>query len=311
VTSRFSFPRVQVIPEVDRASFQVDGVERLAYHFGVGGSRPFLFPVKGPSGAHLTRMGHPVPRGNDHRKSVWLGHETIDGVNFREERPNSDTRIRHQAVKVYHDGVDFGGIVADLLWWSAGRALLRNELTVVLQPQDAGDAAIDVQCRFEAVDGPVEFGPTSFGFLAVQLATTLSEQFGGGSARNDRGARGTRGVHNCRSRWVDYSGPSRPGVVEGVCYMDHPDNPYHPTLWHVGGDGLLGAAFNMQSAFGVATDHPLMLRYRLLAHGGAPSVANLDSAWERYASTAPYVVQDTPNGGVPMITRGRSSGGRA
>ena len=52
-------PRLQVVPMPDdQASFQRDGVEITRYHFGPGLERPFLFPVVGPSGRSLTRMGH-------------------------------------------------------------------------------------------------------------------------------------------------------------------------------------------------------------------------------------------------------------
>lgn len=53
-------PRMQVIPmPYHQASFQRDGVEITRYHFGPGLHRPFLFPIIGPSGRSLTRMGHP------------------------------------------------------------------------------------------------------------------------------------------------------------------------------------------------------------------------------------------------------------
>ncbi|HEU5115345.1 MAG TPA: hypothetical protein VFT74_01575, partial [Isosphaeraceae bacterium] len=61
--SDFDFPRVQVLPQIQRASFRLDGVERLGYEFAPGESRPFFYPLLGPSGAELTRMGHPNPVG--------------------------------------------------------------------------------------------------------------------------------------------------------------------------------------------------------------------------------------------------------
>ena len=46
-----AFPRIQVIPQIGRASLCIDGAERVGYEFGEGAARPFLFPVIGPSGA--------------------------------------------------------------------------------------------------------------------------------------------------------------------------------------------------------------------------------------------------------------------
>src|SRR5205814_1291733 len=106
----FRFPRVQALPQIDRASLRIDGVERVGYEFGTGGPRPFVYPVVGPSGAMLTRMGHPNPVGHEHHKSVWFGHQKIAGVNFWEERPNSDIQVRHQRVVLYQDGDDWAGL---------------------------------------------------------------------------------------------------------------------------------------------------------------------------------------------------------
>src|SRR4051794_15585047 len=154
----FEFPAVQALPEVDRASLRIDGVERVGYDFGAGTTRPFLFPIIGPSGRGLTRMGHPNPVGHEHHKSAWFGHEKVAGVNFWADRPGSDVRIRHRRVELYQDGVDRGGLVADLDWWADGRTLLRHRLMIVLEPREGGGFVLDFQSRFESTGAPVELG---------------------------------------------------------------------------------------------------------------------------------------------------------
>jgi hypothetical protein len=298
-----TFPRVQVLPGVDRASFRVDGAERVVYEFGLGQKRPFLFPVLGPSGAPLTRMGHPNPVGHEHHKSVWFGHQKVSGVNFWEERAGNDVRVRHRRVTVYHDGSDWGGLAAELDWWANGRSLLHHTLIVALQPLEVGDYALDLQSRFEVRDAPVELGRTNFGFLGVRVAKTVSEQFGAGTLRNDRGLEGEAALFGGSSRWVDYSGPTRPGQVEGICYMDHPDNPHHPTPWHVRRDGWMEAAFNLREGFGVARDHPLDLRYRLLVHAGRPSTDALQKMWEAFSATPAYGVVPARGTALPALVR--------
>lgn len=301
-------PRVQVIPEVDRASFRIDGAERLGYEFGPTSSRPFFYPLVGPSGATLTRMGHPNPVGHEHHKSIWFGHQQVNGVNFWEEPRNADTRIRHRRVTLYHDGDEFGGMAADLDWWSLGRTLLRQTLVVVLEPLGPAGFAVEFQSRFESAGAPVELGRTNFGFLGVRVAKTLSEQFGGGVLSNDSGARGEAAIFGRRSRWVDYTGPSRSDQVEGLCLMDHPDNPHHPTPWHVRRDGWMEPAFNLAESYGVAVGHPLDLRYRLLVHRGDPTLASLLAAWDDFARRPPYVVRPGSAGGLATLARERRSG---
>lgn len=137
MTGSFVFPRVQAIPQIGRVALCVDGVERVGYEFGEGTSRPFLFPLIGPSGSMLTRLGHPNPIGHEHHKSVWFGHQSVGGINFWEEQPGTDVRIRHRRVRLFHDGHDWGGLTAELDWWGGGRSVLSQQLTIAVAPRRA------------------------------------------------------------------------------------------------------------------------------------------------------------------------------
>ncbi len=156
---------------------------------------------------------------------------------------------------------------------------------MTIQASGHDGLAIDLHSRFDSPHGgPVALGKTDFGFLGLQVARTMSERFGGGRLTNASGARGERAVMGKRSRWVDYSGPSAPGRIDGICFMDHPSNDGHPTPWHACADGWVGASFNRESPHGVALDHPLILGYRLFVHSGAADPAVLDRVWQQFAS---------------------------
>jgi hypothetical protein len=300
----YVFPRVQAIPQIGRASLSIDGRERLGYEFGEGASRPFLYPLVGPAGACLTRMGHPNPVGHEHHKSIWFGHQRVAGINFWEEKAGTDIRIRQRRVLAYQDGIDWGGLVAECDWWAHGRSILRQLLTIVLEPARDGGFALDLQSRFESADGvPVELGPTNFGFFGVRVAKTLSERFGGGTVIGAEGLQGESSLLGKPSRWVDYSGPIAPGKTEGICVMDHPSNPGHPVRWHVRGDGWLGPSFNRDSVYGVAKCHDLNLRYRLLVHAGRTDRDALDKAWNTFATTPPYEITPGRGGGLTSLCR--------
>src|SRR5262245_38863865 len=77
-------PLMQAIPLPDhQISFQRDGVELSRYHFDPASKRPFIFPVNGPSGRSLTRMGHPhEPESHSHHNSVWISHKDVNGTDF-------------------------------------------------------------------------------------------------------------------------------------------------------------------------------------------------------------------------------------
>lgn len=308
---RFAFPRVQVIPEPTRASFRVGGVERLGYDFGVGQVRPFLYPILGPSGAPLTRMGHPDPVGHEHHKSAWFGHLSVAGLDFWADRPNGDLRIVHRRVVAYEDGDAGGGLAADLEWRKGAVVVLKQRLILWLEspPHAGGLSTLDVQSRFESPDGrPVALGKTNFGFFGVRVAKTMSERFGGGTLTNAEGATGEPAIFGKRSAWVDYSGPTGPASVEGIAYLDHPSNPHHPIPWHVRSDGWMEAAFNLEEGYGVAADHPLDLRYRLCLHSGNAQMARIPVAWVEFKESRPLEVVKLPNG-LPGLRRSGRAGG--
>jgi hypothetical protein len=242
--------------------------------------------------------------GHEHHKSVWFGHQKVSGVNFWEERAGTDVRVRHKRVVLFHDGPEWGGLAAEWDWWAQGQALMRQRLVIGIEPQADGGFALDLQSRFDAADGPVELGQTNFGFLGVRVAKTLSEQFGGGQLTSSEGGRGEPEIFGKRARWVDYSGPVAPWRIEGITYFDHPSNPGHPTHWHVRKDGWMEAAFNLAQGYGIAKDHPLELRYRLLIHAGPARRADIDEACERFAALPPYVEKPAQGQNLPGLVRG-------
>ena len=131
----------------------------------------------------------------------------------------------------------------------------------------------------------------------------MSEQFGGGRLTNAQGSMGESSVMGQPSPWVDYSGASAPGKVEGVCFMDHPSNPGHAVRWHVRADGWMGPSLTRESGYGIARDHPLLLRYRLLVHAGPASPRDLARHWEVFAATPAYSIIPPHRGSLGALER--------
>src|ERR1051325_1669482 len=74
-------PEMQALPLPNHEiSFQRNGTEIARYYFGPDLRRPFVFPIIGPSGRSLTRMGHPRdPESHSHHNSVWISHPDVNG----------------------------------------------------------------------------------------------------------------------------------------------------------------------------------------------------------------------------------------
>jgi hypothetical protein len=172
----------------------------------------------------------------------------------------------------YQDG-DVEAVMAVRLGWyrADGTRLLEQELVAGLRPLPEGESWLELQATFRpgSAAGEVRLGKTNFGFLAVRVAKSISEYFGGGELSNSRGGRHEAALFAQPAEWVDYSGPVPPqGATEGITYFDHPSNPGHPAKWHVRADGWMGASLCLDEGKVVSSEGPLRLRYLLHAHAG-------------------------------------------
>jgi hypothetical protein len=282
----YQLPRVQVVPQPDdQVAFEVDGRERLRWHFGRRSPRPFLFPLLGPGGRSVTRLGHPAAPDHDHHRSLWLGHHDVGGVNFWEERGGAQ-QIRQDEWVHYQDGADEAALAVRLGWYDAhGVRLLRTDLILAVRPLDGGATWLEAQLTFRpALDG-LPLGKTNFGFLGLRVAASLSAHYGGGRLTGSGGGQGEAALFAKAGPWMDYSGPLTPAGWEGVTWFDHPSNPNHPTSWHVRDDGWMSAAFNLRDGGMLRQDPPLVLRYGWHVHGGDVDVAAAGERFRAFAAT--------------------------
>jgi len=281
-------PRAQVIPQpYDQVSFQREGTEIARYHFGNELRRPFVFPLVGPSGRSVTRMGHPRdPETHSHHNSVWVSHNSVNGVSFWDDR--SHGRIVHQRVeKLEDEGGDVAAVVTANDWVdeSSGTVLLKERRRTEVRLLDGGEWMLIIDLQLEPGGAaPVTFGKTPFGLLGVRMAKTIGVHDGGGTIRNSEGGVDEKRVLWKRAKWVDYSGPIAPNAVEGVTLMDHPANPNHPAFFHVRDDGWMGTSLTYDTERTIEPAKPLKLRYGLYVHAGALEPERLNRRWEEFAS---------------------------
>jgi hypothetical protein len=286
-----------LIPLADhQVSLVIDDRERLRWHFGAAYHRPYFFPLNGPSGTSLTRMGHPGAPNHDHHQSVWFAHHKVLGIDFWAN--NLPPRIRQKEWIAYVDG-DEEAVMAVKLGWFDGhdpRELLEQELIVAIRPggpADTGAAAetlVEIQSTFRPTADMLEFGKTNFGFLAVRVAKNLSAHFGGGVITDSEGRTGEPAIFGQRARWLDYSGPVAGGKTEGITYFDHPTNAGAPTHWHVREDGWMGASACFAGPVVTTKTQPLVLRYLLHAHAAKIDSARAERVAEQFGDRSPFVV---------------------
>jgi hypothetical protein len=266
----------------DQASFQRDGVELTRYHFGAGLHRPFLFPVVGPSGRSLTRMGHPHdPESHSHHNSVWLSHHDVNGTNFWSD--GGKGKIRHKRIVKFEDADERAYLVAENEWINNdGKILLLETRRVTVFPLTDGEWLLTIDMELKAKNGTVTLGKTPFGMIGVRMAKTIGVNDGGGKIRNSEGAVNEKEVFWKHARWVDYSGAITNEKIEGITLFDHPDNPNFPACFHVRNDGWMGASLTFDGPRQIQLNEPMHLRYGLYVHSNMKSSEAINTQWKRF-----------------------------
>lgn len=294
----YRIPQCRVVPlPDDQVAFEIDGRERLRWHFGSASPRPFFYPFIGPTGTSLTRMGHPGAPNHDHHRSIWFAHQKVLGIDFWSDQ--TDARIRQKQWLAYEDG-DAEARMAVLLGWYDGhdpQELLEQEVVAAVRPGPDGEMFLDLQSTFRPKADMLEFGQTNFGFLAVRVAANLSEHFGGGQLTSSEGRRGEQAIFGTRATWMDYSGPvpdiaggREPAGIEGITYFDHPTNPGSPVAWHVREDGWMGASVCMHEPVTTTRAKPLILRFLLHAHRGSINSDRANHIAAEFATRPAYEI---------------------
>jgi hypothetical protein len=153
---------------------------------------------------------------------------------------------------------------------------------------------IDFEIAIHASNGDVTLGDTKEGSMAIRLAPTMQMEgkVAQGHIVNSEGQR-DKDVWGKRAVWCDCCGPVN-GQVVGVAIFDHPQNPKHPTWWHVRAYGLFAAnPFGVHDFEGkpagtgnivVPAGQSLTFKYRFYFHKGDEKQGQVAEHYREYAA---------------------------
>ena len=288
--------------------FSVGESDFTTYNYGSDVVRPYFYPLYIGSGIGITRnwpMISDVENETDdhpHHKGLYTAQGEVNGVDNWGEGEGHGYQI-HDGFDEVFEGPVAGGFAERLLWTDADRQpnlAERRRITIYSTP--AGVRIIDYDVTFSAEFGDVILGDTKEGgLLSVRVATSMDgERPDGGTILNSFGGKTEAETWGKRAQWCDYSGPIR-GDWYGICMMDHPGNPRHPTYWHVRDYGLMTA-----NCFGVhhftadpenRKDFPIpegasvTWRYRALLHAGRSELTQLTRCYHDFANPPQITVE--------------------
>lgn len=254
-----------------------------------GAPKPFLFPLLAPGGVSVVRGWpiEPVPgdsTDHPHHRGAWIGHGDVNGMDAWEENPKRLGRIRVVSLDV-QGGPVAGHADLRLEWVShTGETVAREQRTYRFWSVDGQARLYDVVSVYAPVEGrPLRFGDTKEGALCGVRVATGMEGRAGGRITTAEGAVGEREAWGSSAGWCDYSGvpiasamAGRAGETVGVAIFDHPNNPLHPTRWHVRDYGLMTAnpfalshyrpGQGLDGAWSIPGDGTATFRFRMCVH---------------------------------------------
>jgi len=289
---------VNIVQLADRLRVEVNG-RLFTEYFYTNVPRPYFFPLMGPGGLPLTRNWPMKETTNEekdhpHHRSLWFAHGAVNGRDFWSEQKDFGRIVHDGFLEIKTGG---SGLIRSRNRWIAadGSVVCTDERALrIYAPANAGEQIFDFDITLRASNGGVTFGDTKEGAMAVRLGETmrLKTSAGKGHIVTSTGAR-DGAAWGKRADWCDYFGPVD-GKIVGIAIFDHPENPRHPTWWHVRDYGLFAANPFGQHDFEKLDDRAagdlkipagesVTFRYRFYLHEGDEQQARVAVKYQEYA----------------------------
>jgi len=287
---------VKIIDLKEKLRVEVNGELFTEYVFGdEKAAFPYFYPVIGPTGVNITR-NWPMKEGENeehdhpHHRSLWFTHGRVNGRDFWE---GTSGKIIHDEFAEIKSGLEVGIIKSRNKWVGKDGQVVCTDTRIHKFYNRPEEQMMDFEIVIHASNGEVIFGDTKEGSMAIRVAPTMRVEgkVGKGHIINSEGNE-NKDAWGKRAKWCDYYGPLN-GEVVGVAIFDHPQNPRHPTWWHVRTYGLFaanpfGISFFEEKPKGagdlaIKAGDSVTFRYRLYFHKGDEKQGKVAEHYREYA----------------------------
>lgn len=291
--------------------FWINGRLFTRYDTTTGPNKPYFYPLFAPGDHQGDRqiVRHwPVEnragqtQDHPHHRGLWFTHGALNTVDFWLEKGGVGKTV-HTGYQNLQSGPVCGLARATTDWIDPGGQKIAEDFREV-RVYNLNDAYVmDFVIEVRALASPLVWGDTKEGTLALRLADSMRVKVEKGKTAaghiiNSNGDR-DGDTWGKAAAWCDYYGPVD-GTIVGAAILDHPQNPRHPTYWHVRDYGLFAAnPFGLhdfvrntpagKGDLAVPVGESITLRYRLLFHKGTPEQAGVAQAWQAFSQ--PPIVQ--------------------
>ena len=273
--------KINAVKVGSKINVTIDDKFFTSYIFSSDEKYPFFYPVNGPlSGGSVTSMRNGE---YPHHSSLFFGCDLVNGGNYWQEGLE-----RGRIVSVNAEIIKEGGdtvVISDECIWSRPGAVspVKDRRKIIITSSSATVRQIDVEITMEMLTD-VHIRKTNHSLFSARMAADLSVK-NGGTMVNAEGAKGEKDTFGKSSPWIDYYG-KRGEAVEGLAILQHPSNPWYPSPWFTRDYGFISPTpmywpENGEETF-LKKGEALLLRYRVLVHGGNTTDAKIGELFELY-----------------------------
>lgn len=301
------FAQVKITQGKNKIDVQIDGKPYTSLYFGDDVPKPYMYPLRAPSGTVVTR-GFPMEKiagestDHPHQRAVWFAHDNVNGVDYwNNEFSYTKGVMGHifvTKVTKAEGGKKSGEIDFTAEWKNNENKVVLVEDRKTTFHAGGPNRVIDFDFTLTAKE-TVKFVDGKDGVFGIRVASGLeepgqknqpTEPVRTGMMTSADGCKLEKECWGKQSNWMDYSGKVE-GENVGIAIFDHPENPKHPTYWHSRGYGLFAANIFGVKQFTKAGDGTMTLepgqklhfRYRVVIHPGDAASAKLAGLYEEYA----------------------------
>ena len=273
--------KISAVKVGSKINVTIDGKYFTSYIFSSDEKYPFFYPVNGPlSGGSVTSMRNGE---YPHHSSLFFGCDQVNGGNYWQEGLERGRIISINA-EILKEGGDSVVITDECIWSRPGAiSPVKDIRRFIITSPSASVRLIDVEITMEMLID-VTIKKTNHSLFSARMAADLSVK-NGGKLVNAEGMSGEKATFGIASPWMDFSG-KRGDFVEGMAILQHPSNPWFPSPWFTRDYGF----FSPTPMYWPKDDketvmkkgEKLVLRYRVVVHGGNASEAKVSELFEQY-----------------------------
>jgi hypothetical protein len=305
--------QVTITQGTNEISVWIDGAPYTTFYYGPEVAKPYLYPLRAPSGIRVTR-GYPMDTqpgeslDHQHQRAVWFAHSGVNGYDYwNNEFSYKGDKMGHifvTSIDKAQGGAKTGEIDATAEWRQPDGKVVLIENRKMIFHAGGPNRVVDFDFTLTAKE-QANFEDEKDGVFGIRVASELEEANAPGTRTQPKEPLRT-GIMTCadgkqkeaqcwgtRADWMDYSG-SVQGEKVGIAILDYPENPGHPTYWHARGYGLFAANIFGRSQFtnkkepsGAMTLKPgekMRFRYRVVIHPGTLADAKIADLYKEYAA---------------------------